>query len=499
MPAAQISAENTLPRRLRRITAFLTVTAAVYLVLLIPDPEPAPPKPAARKAFAWNQDQYWSALESSYVAARQFGCENLDSLIQQGIGQSVSLTNALHVAAYPAEDTLFDAIERNIFTLAPMVAACPQYLHDYAAAITAMRTAVKEQSRNWDMQAQAVRDRLYRLLYGSRAAMEEVMLQASPASLPPIVVCYDEPSATPSTEILGVRVHSGDILVSRGGAATSAFIARGNDYPGNFSHVALVHVDSSGHASIIEAHIEKGVAVASIEEYLRDTKLRVMVLRFRADLLADSMLPHKAAAFALRDAGTRRIPYDFKMNFHDSTEFFCSEVASSAYRHAGITLWMGLSSISTVGVSSWLAAFGVEHFETQEPADLEYDPQLRVVAEWRDPDVLFKDHIDNAVIDVMLEGAEKGERLDYDWYMLPVVRVVKAYSAILNGFGGVGPVPEGMSSTAALRNKRFTERHARMTAFVLERVQQFEKELGYVPPYWELVRFAREAKSKADS
>ncbi|MBX2990845.1 MAG: hypothetical protein KF749_06700 [Bacteroidetes bacterium] len=499
MSPAQISSGNTVPRQLKRLAAFITTIAAVYLVLLIPDPEPAPPKPAARKAFAWNQDHYWSALESSYVAARKLGCENLDSLIHAGIGQSSSVTNTLHETALPAEDTLLDAIERNIFTLAPMVAACPQYLNDYAAAIIATRTAVKEQSRNWDMQAQPVRDRLYRLLYGSRAAMEEVILQASPSSLPPGVVCYDEPSATPSAEIFSVRVHSGDILVSRGGAATSAFIARGNDYPGNFSHVALVHVDSSGHASIIEAHIEKGVAVASIDEYLRDTKLRVMVLRLRADLLADPMQPHNAAAFALQDARTRRIPYDFKMNFRDNSEFFCSEVASHAYKQVGIPLWMGLSSISTAGVSSWLAAFGVEHFETQEPADLEYDPQLRVVAEWRDPEVLLKDHIDNAVIDVMLEGAEKGERLEYDWYLLPVVRVVKAYSVALNAFGGVGPVPEGMSSTAALRNKKFTERHARMTAMVSERVRQFEKELGYVPPFWELVRFAREAKSKADS
>ena len=66
-------------------------------------------------------------------------------------------------------------------------------------------------------------------------------------------------SATPSAEILGVIVHSGDILISRGGAPTSALIARGNDYPGNFSHVALVHIDEKTNSiSIIESHIERG-------------------------------------------------------------------------------------------------------------------------------------------------------------------------------------------------------------------------------------------------
>ena len=47
-------------------------------------------------------------------------------------------------------------------------------------------------------------------------------------------------------------------------------------------------------------------------------------------------------------------------------------------------------------------------FVIVQDADLEYDPQLRVVAEWCDPDTLFKDHVDNAVIDVMLEAAERG-------------------------------------------------------------------------------------------
>jgi hypothetical protein len=436
----------------RRLIWSLLSLATLYLLLLIPGPSPKPAMPAGRKPFVWNQDQYWASLESSYVAARGMGCESLKHSILMGLTETEQLTEALNSAHHPMEDTLYDAIERNTFELGPKVAACPVYLQEYIKSVGSMRSAVKNQSRDWDMNALPARDRIYRLLYGSRAAIEEVMLQASPSSVPSSILCDDEPSSTPSAMILGVRVHSGDILVSRGGAATSALIARGNDYPGNFSHVALVHVDSVGGVSIIESHIEKGVAIASIDDYLRDTKLRVMVLRLRADLpelVADPMLPGKVASYALHAARTRHIPYDFSMDFNDTTAFFCSEVVSNAYRKFGITLWMGISSISSSGVSSWLASFGVRHFETQEPSDLEYDPQLRVVSEWRDPRVLFKDHIDNAVIDAMLEGAERGEKLGYDWYLLPVARIAKVYSAVLNLADMVGPVPEGISATAA--------------------------------------------------
>src|SRR5258706_7504171 len=117
-------------------------------------------------------------------------------------------------------------------------------------------------------------------------ALEEVTLEApSPFEIPESIRGVDVASQTPSGPVLGSSLHSGDILVSRGGAPTSALIARGNDYPGSFSHVALLHVDEkSGRASVIESHIERGVAIASVAEYLADKKLRVLVLRLRPDL-----------------------------------------------------------------------------------------------------------------------------------------------------------------------------------------------------------------------
>jgi hypothetical protein len=296
---------------------------------------------------------------------------------------------------------------------------------------------------------------------------------------------------------LGVEIHSGDILVSRGGAPTSALIARGNDFPGNFSHIALVYVDPKTHlARFIESHIERGVTVSSPEEYLNDKKLRVMVLRLRADLpgmLKDPLLPHKAATIAVERAMSRHIPYDFSMDYGSSDKLFCSEVASAAYREVGVTLWMGLSHLTAPGLRRWLADFGVEHFETQEPSDLEYDSQLRVVAEWRDPETLRKDHVDNAVTEAMLEGADLGDKLVAHWYLLPYARIAKGYSVLLNWFGGVGPVPEGMSALSALKHDSYATRHEAIKSEVQKSMEQFQRQHGFAPPYWQLLRLARNA------
>lgn len=480
-----------------RVTAGLIM---MYLVLLIPSEESGPPAGAGHTPFRWNQDRRWAALERQFVQYRSIGCEGISRKTDSTLALANRLVARLASGSLQPVDPILDTMEQFIFTAGPMIATCQSRLPGYVNLFTRMRSVMKDRSRSWDLTSASVRRVMYRLLYGGRAAVEEVLLQGPFGAVPALTPGDAEPSATPSTQILGVTIHSGDILVSRGGAPTSALIARGNDFPGNFSHAALVYVDdSSAQASIIESHIERGVAVATPEEYLRDVKLRVMVLRLRSDLptlQADPLLPHRAARRALQDARDHHIPYDFSMDFQDSTRLFCSEVVSTPYRAHGITLWMGLSSISTPGIVAWLSAFGVRHFETQEPSDLEYDPQLRVIAEWRDPETLYKDHIDNAATDALLEGAEKGERLEYSWYLLPVGRLMKAYSWILNILGREGPVPEGMSPEAALRNVWFSSRHKAIAERTAGYASEFARQASYRPPYWKLVELARQAKSE---
>ena len=492
---------NRWPRGVKLLGGGVIFLALVYLALLIPEPRASVSHGAGKQPFIWKQDPFWFELERQFNQARADGCQTLLARIDTDLAATQRLLGQCSGNSLPPEAPIFADLERSLFRLAPLVAACPQRLNDYVALATRARAEVKVQSQHWDLNAASPRQRLYRLLFGARMALEEVMLQApSSLEIPQSIPGADVASQTPSVPLLGINLHSGDILVSRGGAPTSALIARGNDYPGSFSHVALVHVDEkSGRASVIESHIERGVAVASLEEYLADKKLRIVVLRLRADLpelVADPMLPHKTAASAMLKAKSRHIPYDFAMDYQDHAEQFCSEVVSAAYEPVGIRLWKGVTFISSPAVAGWLGSLGVKHFETQEPADLEYDSQLYVVAEWRDLNTLFKAHVDDAVTDVMLDEAKPGETLPYQLSMLPVTRLAKAYSFTLNLFGKVGPVPEGMSATTALRVKRFRTDHAARVARVVQQAEDFRKAKAYTPPFWELTRMAREAKSK---
>ncbi|NOR45890.1 MAG: hypothetical protein GQ534_09920, partial [Candidatus Delongbacteria bacterium] len=325
---------------MKKILIVLLAIILLYLILLIPSSTDPLPQSPGKESFIWDKDVLWNEMEQSFQEARNRKCEFVEENINSSLRNYNLLLAVFDTKKFNYDNTIFQLLEYNFFKLAPMIAACPKRLNEYIDLAARVRKKVKEQSINWDMSDKNVKHLTYRLLYGTRAAVEEVMLQNYDKDINQLTLCTDEPSQTPFAELLGVKIHSGDILVSRGGAPTSALISRGSDYPGNFSHVALAHVDEkTNKLSIIEAHIEIGVAIADAEKYVKDTKLRVMVLRLRSDLpelIADPTLPHKAAEYALNEANSRHIPYDFVMNYNDDDEWFCSEVASSAYKKSGL-------------------------------------------------------------------------------------------------------------------------------------------------------------------
>jgi len=482
----------------KQILYFITALGLLYLLLLIPDSkEKNVTVETGKKPFAWNRDGQWKAMEELFVKAKQMGTAKLDSLINEYRTIAENEFILLQKKKTAAQDSIWIKTENNFFILASLVAVKQDYIPWLTGYYTRLRNLIKQQSQQWDMNETASRNTVYTLLYGLRAAVEEVLLQTDNLKFSAAMLVKNEISSTPAASIFDIEVHSGDLLVSRGGAEVSALISRGNDYPGNFSHIALIYVDEKTKESfLIEAHIEKGVAIASVSQYEYDKKLRFMVMRPRSNLPmieADPMLPQKAAKYMFDEVAKRHIRYDFKMNFNDTTEMFCSEVASYAYRTYGLQVWKYPSTISSAGVVNWLHNFGVENFVTQMPSDLEYDPQLSVVAEWRDPETLFKDHIDNAVMDALLEKANKGEEIDYNIWKLPIARILKGYCIIKNRFGKIGLIPEGMSATQALKNETFVAMHVEVKNKTMQLADEFMNKNGYRPPYWQLIKLAETA------
>lgn len=442
-----------------------------------------------RPEFAWKQAQAFTRLEREFARIRREGCNALEKGTDSELGDLLALIANKNRSA---DDPFWELLERAFFAEGVRAAACPQKMDEFAKHVAHLLHGLGEHASDWDLSDADTLGRLYRLRYGTRAAYEEALLQANNPDL--ALFRNDESELrVPTIELHGVRLQSGDLLVSRGGAPTSALISRGNDRPGNFSHVALLHIDDKGRPSVIESHIESGVGVFSVEKYLRDKKLRIMVLRLQRShpLLATAPdLPHRAAEVALKQATIAPADYDFSMDYRDPSQMFCSEVAYHAYRSQGVSLWKALSSLSGPAAGRWLAGLGVEHFETLAPSDLEYDPQLRVVAEWRDPGALLADHVDNAIVDALLERARGGAMLEVEPLRVGPARLAKGYSFMLNLFGHEGPIPKGMSAASALRVERLRALFETLRDSVHRDVEGYRKAEGHLPPYWTILEFA---------
>jgi len=486
---------------MKKFLKFVLLIIILYFLLLIPIPQNQNEiQQASRDPFIWGQDKLWDQLEISFKNAKEIPSEELDSIVNKMTTETDRIFNENEDKLLKPEDPFYISIEKRFFNIAPLIAAQKVKSDWYIRFYNQVRKKMKSDSRSWNMDNELTRNLTYRILYGMRATVEEILLQSSDDQFISTTFVSSEPSVTPSVNVLGIKVHSGDLLISRGGAEVSAFISRGNDYPGNFSHVAIIHIDKETNKPyFVEAHIEKGVALASLDEYLNDKKLRFMVMRPRADLpqmIKNPMIPYEASLYIYNESQTRHIPYDFKMDYYDSSSMFCSEVGSYAYKHFGIELWEFESTISSDGIINWLNDFGVENFVTQMPSDLEYDPMLSVVAEWRNKDVLFQDHVDNAVMDALISLANKGENLDYNIWLLPIARTIKAYSFFLNIIGKDGIIPEGMEAQTALKNNDFVDRFTACKTLTESKIKSFKEENKYLPPYWQMVRMAEESLPK---
>src|SRR5574341_1723919 len=130
----QCAPEHVTRKRAGRIIGgSLGCVAALWLVLLIPDSEPVGISGAGKQAFVWNRDAFWSQLESHFQAARSAGCASLTNDIRKALGKASGVLQGISETALPSRAPEFLVLETNLFRLAPLVAACPEFLADYTA------------------------------------------------------------------------------------------------------------------------------------------------------------------------------------------------------------------------------------------------------------------------------------------------------------------------------------------------------------------------------
>ncbi len=230
---------------------------------------------------------------------------------------------------------------------------------------------------------------------------------------PVIPVPFDSeaPWTLRSPEKQTITLKSGDLIISRGNAYTSAAISRIVEVDSQFSHMAMIYIPDGPSKEytlaeamkrkdilVLEAHIEVGSTIRTFSEYAMDGNARNILFRYKKG----GAIPHRAAKAAFdfleksRDQarnkilpGLRRdrsdvnyaVPYDFKMDLADSKEVFCTEVGFIGYKAEGVSIPTFMSDINPK--LDLVQRLGIKGNQIFAPGDMELEPQFELIAEFR--------------------------------------------------------------------------------------------------------------------
>lgn len=200
---------------------------------------------------------------------------------------------------------------------------------------------------------------------------------------------------------------SGDILMSRGNSFVSAAIARSGGAQGQFSHLSLVYIDEKTQkAYTIESHIESGVLVRPLQDHIDQENARETIYRY-----PDAQMAHAAAKImydlALQYKEPDTLPYDFQRNMNDASALDCTEIIRTGFRRASNDKILFPQYITHLpkSLKPFINSIGVKTELSFSPEDIEVDPRLELVAEWRNfnkvEDIRFKNEIIGSLISWM--------------------------------------------------------------------------------------------------
>ena len=128
-------------------------------------------------------------------------------------------------------------------------------------------------------------------------------------------------------------LQSGDVILSRGNAFSSAAIARigVNDY--QFSHLSFVYKDpETKELFTTEAHIEIGSVVEPLIEHVSAKNARSVVFRYDDAQISEQASKNIHDRVLKNQLAKKNVEYDFSMDFRDNERLFCSEIISSGLR-----------------------------------------------------------------------------------------------------------------------------------------------------------------------
>lgn len=216
---------------------------------------------------------------------------------------------------------------------------------------------------------------------------------------------------------------SGDVILSRGNAYSSAAIARIAQTDFQFSHLSFVYRDADTHELFTsEAHIEIGSVTAPFSEHINEKNTRSVIFRYKNEDIAHKASKAIFERIKKQQETGKNIDYDFSMDYKDDSKLFCSEVIARGFKLAmpDEDFIPKFKSRFSPGIIPFLNTIGVPankdnitKLDVFAPGDIQFDPDFELVAEWRNPKKLEESRFKDFILTKMFEKMDQqGYQID---------------------------------------------------------------------------------------
>jgi hypothetical protein len=219
-----------------------------------------------------------------------------------------------------------------------------------------------------------------------------------------------------------IAFQSGDVLLMRGSAHNSAAIARIGDVDTQFSHIAIIYIDDEGKHWVVEALIEDGSVINTLEHVLDHGLGRAVLYRHKdAALAARAAKMVNSRVLATKTGAAPHIPYDFTMRLKGRKTLFCAKLVQQAFldASAGKTkLPEFRTRLDRKHNRAFFKSIGVKARETFAPGDIDLDTAFDLVAEWQDYRVTPRLRRQDMIMTKMFEWMEtRGYEFKEDFFI----------------------------------------------------------------------------------
>jgi hypothetical protein len=463
------------PKRIRNkksiffITFIVTVILA-YLFLMIPEEE-------IKSIIDFDDlrdDQL--KINSIHEAGRYFQSGSSDcSMIDSFFSITDSIKIELNQKPFYTEDAIFDSLKKNFLILSALVTNCNYRLNDLIAIQTGIANSLKRQYRGRIFNKERF-IKLYQDLLTYRIAIEDAIISLQKDNFISKIRGIDEPSDNPLSREAGIFLRSGDVVLTMNDDLAHNILRMRNEFQGSFPDASLVYVeDSTRNGFIMNSNVNKGAEIFSVTDFFASRNNRYMILRMSsADtlMLIDSLIPHKAAMLAYDEISNNKIRFDLENKTYSGDRLSNAELIYYYYRNPGMHL-----NITGIDIS---------------PVLYEVHPSLVEVFEVRESRVILNERLQELSIQILTDKFRNKEFEDFNIFLLPVARIVKLYSLIIESVTDrekEGPVPQDVSAREALKLWFMEKEYSKIYNSLEEKVNHFKSQNNRNPFYWELLSF----------